>query len=109
MKHAAKFLNSTPVHPGPLPQERGNGSPFSDEVDASGCRTCLEANDKGAAFATVADAFSSAAAALTLSSGERAGVRAGVRASLEYCSRLAVVTVLGVRFNSESFFNQITW
>jgi len=105
MKHAAKFLNSTPVHPGPLPQERGNGSPFSDEVDASGCRTCLEANDKGAAFATVADAFSSAAAALTLSSGERAGVRA----SLEYCSRLAVVTVLGVRFNSESFFNQITW
>ena len=96
-------MNTRP-HPGPLPQERGNNSPFSIEADASGCRTYAEANDTEAALATVDDNFSSTAAALTLSPGERAGVRA----SLDYCSRFAVITVLGASSNSANFSTPLT-
>jgi hypothetical protein len=94
-------MNARP-HPGPLPQERGNDSPFSGEADASGYRTYAEANDTEAAFATVADNFSSTPAALSLSSGERAGVRA----SLDRYSRFAVVAVLGAPFGLGNFSTQ---
>jgi hypothetical protein len=65
-------------HPGPLPQERENRRPHSRETTAHRSVTRLAGTEPGVAKATKPDEFSSDAAWLTLSQGERAGMRASV-------------------------------
>ena len=66
-------------HPGPLPQERGNGSPRSDGADVLEQRAAFPANDPKAAMAMVAHKFFDGVDSSSLSPGERAGVRADVQ------------------------------
>ena len=70
-------MNARP-HPGLLPQERMNRSPFSGDKNASGVPSRFGASLSEAAVATVLENFPNAAPALPLSPGERAGVRASV-------------------------------
>src|SRR5437870_2770516 len=63
-------MNARP-HPGPLPQERMNRAPLSDDTDAHSGRPSRPAQAKEAAIATVGENFPCAAAPLSLSPGER--------------------------------------
>src|SRR5205823_3123342 len=70
-------MNARP-HPGPLPQERVNCSPLSGDKNGIGARTHFRASLSEAAIAAAPENFPGAAAVLSLSPGERAGVRASV-------------------------------
>ena len=70
-------VNARP-HPGPLPQERVNHPPLSDDTDAHSGPPSRPAQAKEAAIATVGENFPCDAAAFSLSPGERAGVRGSV-------------------------------
>jgi len=65
-------------HPGPLPQERENGSPVSGDGSTRGVRPTLDPHKFAAAIANTATELSDTVVMLSLSPGERAGVRASV-------------------------------
>src|SRR5256886_17084553 len=74
---AEGYLMNARPHPGPLPQERVNHPPLSDDADTHGGRRCAGLKHKAAA-AKWSKQFSGNAATLSLSLGERAGGRASV-------------------------------
>jgi len=96
-------------HPGPLPQERVNRSPFSGDKNASGVPSRFGASLSEAAVATVLENFSNAAPALPLSPGERAGVRASVSSDsippTPLCARrYSPTTMRNGQFHTSCFF-----
>jgi len=70
--------NSLALTPALSPRERENRRPLSHETTALRSVTRFAANEQGVAIETKPSEFSSDAAWLTLSPGERAGVRASV-------------------------------
>src|SRR5439155_24093655 len=91
---AEGYLMNARPHPGPLPQERVNHPPLSDDADTHGGRRCAGLKHKAAA-AKWSKQFSGNAATLSLSLGERERVTAvllrfapkGPRATLAPVSR----------------------
>src|SRR2546421_6252483 len=77
-RSAEGYLMNARPHPGPLPQERVNRWPLFRDQRGIGARTHFRASLSEAAIATAPENFSNAAAVLSLSPGERAGVRASV-------------------------------
>src|SRR2546430_9672932 len=78
IKQAEGYLMNARPHPGPLPQERVNHPPLSDDADTPGGRRCAGLKHKAAA-AKWSKQFSSDAATLSLSPGEGSPSAARVR------------------------------